>query len=76
IEGLIQGIVAGALSFLVLFGAYRWLVFAVPDLAVYFHMFAYPALFADFGEWSIALIVPFGGVTGLVGSAIAVRRAL
>jgi len=76
VEGLVQGTVAGVLSFLVLFGTYRWFVYAVPDLAVYVHMFAYPALFADFGEWSVALIIPVGGVTGLVGSAVAVRRAL
>ena len=75
IEGLLQGLVSGILTFLILYGIYVWVQYAIPDIYVYTYMFGimevkyftYPSL--------VALIIPVGGFLGLLGSYVAVRRA-
>ncbi len=76
VEGFIQGLSAGLVSFLLMYGIWKWLLHAVPDISAYVHMLAYPAILEGAGALGMAVIVPFGALTGLLGSVLAVRRAL
>ena len=73
-EGFLQGLIAGAMSSAVLFYAYRWAESFSPRLDAYLYMFVSPKLLLVSPEWYIFFLVPVGGLTGLFGSFVAVRR--
>lgn len=75
IEGLLQGLFSGFLTFLFLYGIIIWVQYAVPEINLYKYMFG----IGEFNNISfqnlIALIIPVGGFLGFLGSFLAVRRA-
>jgi len=73
IEGLLEGLISGSAAFCVMYGAYRWIHYAVPDLHTYIFMFTIPEQSIYFPDWSSALIIPLGGILGLFGSYTGVR---
>ncbi len=74
IEGLLQGLVSGIVSFCILYGSYRWIIHAVPDINTYIFMFIVPGQIEFLKGWSSIIIIPLGGMLGLFGSYAAVRR--
>ena len=76
LEGAMQGVIAGTIAFLVMMGVYYWLRYLMPDLQFYLYMFSIPTWELLRHEWSVALLAPLGGLMGLFGSFIAVRRAM
>ncbi|MBN1291939.1 MAG: ABC transporter permease [Candidatus Latescibacteria bacterium] len=75
-EGFIQGILSGSMAFLILFGAFEWLRYAIPDLQVYLYIFGIQNFILLSHRFSMALIIPAGALMGLIGSTVAVRRAI
>ena len=75
-EGFIQGILSGFLAFLLLFGVFEWIRYAVPDLQVYLFMFGIHDFILLSHRYSMALLIPAGALMGIIGSAVAVRRAI
>jgi len=74
VEGFIQGVCAGCLSAVLFYAGYRWLGSAVPGAKAYLMMFVPPKfVFIDISHW-FAMLIPVGGITGLLGSFVAVRR--
>ena len=75
IEGLLQGLISGILTFLILYGMYVWIRYAIPDINVYTYMFGIEEVKYFTYPWFVALIIPVGGFLGVLGSYVAVRRA-
>lgn len=73
-EGFIQGIVSGTVTFGLLYGVWRWLHHAVPDIDAYIFMFTIGGERPLSNELLMALIIPLGGLLGVFGSFVAVRR--
>jgi len=74
-EGLVQGVVAGILSFGLIYGSAMWIFRAFPKLISYVMMFAVPETVLPYGGIELAVIIPIGAIMGLFGSFLAVRRA-
>ena len=75
IEGLLQGIISGIITFLILYGMYVWVQYAIPNINVYTYMFGIKEVKYFTYPSFVALIIPVGGFLGLLGSYVAVRRA-
>jgi len=75
IEGLLQGLISGILAFLIFYGIYLWVQYAIPDINVYTYMFGIKEIKYLTYPWLVALIIPAGGFLGVLGSYLAVRRA-
>ncbi|MCE5251024.1 ABC transporter permease [bacterium] len=75
-EGLIQGIISGIAAFLLLYGSYLWIRHYIPNLDVYFYMFRIRGISVLSHRLVLGCIIPVGGFMGLLGSMIAVRRAI
>jgi cell division transport system permease protein len=73
-EGFIQGIVSGTVTFVLLYGVWRWIHHAVPDIDAYIFMFTIGGERPLSNELLMALIIPLGGLLGVFGSFVAVRR--
>ncbi len=74
-EGLIQGTLAGALAFLVLFAPWVWMQYSVSSLDVHLRVIGITrAAFAS-GIWYLLVLIPVGAFLGAVGSHLALRRA-
>jgi len=76
IEGFLQGIISGMSAFLIFLGIYLWASYAVPDLDVYLYLFRIQRIQTVTFPWILGTIIPVGGFLGLLGSYVAVRRAL
>ncbi len=74
VEGMVQGLISGVVSYGILFVSYKWLHHVLPNLDAYIYMFTLPSRFVFLNQWGTLLIIPFGGLMGLLGSYIAVRR--
>ena len=75
IEGLLQGLFSGLLTFIFLYGIFIWVQYAIPEIDLYRYMFGIEKLHNISFRNLIALIIPVGGFLGLLGSYLAVRRA-
>jgi cell division transport system permease protein len=76
IEGILQGLVSGWLTFLFLYGINIWLQYSIPEINLYTYMFGIDVFNAVPFQHVIALIIPAGAFLGFLGSYLAVRRAL
>ncbi|MFC1490150.1 cell division protein FtsX [Candidatus Latescibacterota bacterium] len=76
IEGLLQGLFSGVLTFLFLSGIFIWVQSAVPEIDLYRYMLGIESFSNISFQNLIALIIPAGGFLGLLGSYLAVRRAI
>ena len=76
LEGVIQGLCAGILASGVLFGAWFWLKYSVPNLDIYLYMAGAWALKFQSRGWYIMFLIPLGALLGWMGSFLAVRRAI
>lgn len=76
LEGMFQGLAAGCLSFVVIYGAYRWLLYAFPGVDAYLLAVSMPHRIAMFREWLGVSIIPLGALMGYIGSWFAVRRVI
>ena len=76
IEGMIQGLISGIVAFIIFYGIYLWLQFAVPEIDVFMYMFRIKEMQNLSYPLILGLIIPVGGFLGLLGSYVAVRRAL
>lgn len=76
IEGFFQGIISGISAFLIFLGIYLWASYAVPDLDVYLYLFRIQSIQTVAFPWILGTIIPIGGFLGLLGSYVAVRRAM
>ncbi len=76
IEGIIQGLVSGCLTFLFLYGINIWVRYAITEINLYSYMFGIDAFKTMPFQHVIALIIPAGAFLGFLGSYLAVRRAL
>ena len=74
-EGLIQGLISGIIAFILFYGSYLWFHYVFPDIDVYWYMFGIKELQYYSYPWIISIIIPVGGLLGLLGSFVAVRRA-
>lgn len=74
VEGLLQGILSGSVSFIILYGSYLWIRYAVPNMELYLGMFGISNQIFFLQGWNSTFIIPFGGLLGLLGSYVAVRR--
>ena len=75
-EGLLEGLLSGMVVFLIFYGVYSWIKYAVPDFEVYLLMFGIQNSKYIIYPWAFGVIIPIGGLLGFMGSYIAVRRAL
>ena len=75
-EGFLQGLVSGMCAFCFLYGGYMWVRYMVPDLDLYFFMFQIHTVTFLSHRVMMLLIIPVGGIMGLVGSMFAVRGAV
>lgn len=75
IEGLLQGLFSGLLTFIFMYGIIAWVQYAIPEINLYKYMFGIETLNDIPFRNLIALIIPAGGFLGLLGSYLAVRRA-
>ena len=75
-EGLLQGLISGVLAFVSMAGAYWGLHYGFPDAKVYTYMFGLTGEMFLFKPLFISSIIPVGGFLGLLGSCVAVRRAV
>ena len=74
LEGMVQGLLAGCLTFLAFWGLYAWLRHAIPQIDVYLYLSGMLRAWEVPIPAVIALIMPVGGVLGMLGSYVAVRR--
>lgn len=74
-EGLIQGLLAGALAFLLLFAPWLWLQYSVSSLDIHLRVIGLSRGAFDSGIWYLLVLVPSGALLGWIGSRLALRRA-
>ncbi len=75
VEGLMQGLLSGIISFLFMYGVYTWTIKTFPNIETYIAVLTRPGTSLPYGGLELALIIPIGAFMGLLGSFIAVRRA-
>jgi len=75
-EGLIQGLISGFLSFALFYGLYLWVHYMFTDLDVYRFMLGFEYSGYISYSWIVDIMIPVGGVLGVLGSFIAVRRTI
>jgi cell division transport system permease protein len=76
LEGIFQGLCAGILASGVLFSAWYWIQYSVPNLDLYLYMAGAWALKFNSRGWYSMFLIPLGAILGWMGSFLAVRRAL
>lgn len=75
-EGIIQGMLAGVLAFLVLFAPWIWLQYSVSSLDVQLRVLGITRETFTAGIWYLLILIPSGALLGWIGSQFALRRAV
>jgi cell division transport system permease protein len=76
LEGAFKGLLAGIIAYSALCGPYIWVRYSLPDFELYLHTFGISKEIIETAGIYLAILIPTGGLFGLLGSHAAIRRSV